>query len=182
MESKVHQSEQISRRNGGFTLLELLIAVVVLAVLIGSAAPSFEHMVKSSQLKRLATEIEWLMAQAKSEAVMRSELITVDIQEVAINSAIDTKPNWRIQAKTSMSDEVIAEVKGDQFTKVAVYKTFPVTNILFDSMTGRPNHNGSFVLSAGEKDRVRVKASNMTGRLYVCSESGGYGYGTCPES
>lgn len=166
----------------GFSLLELLITLAVIVVLICAAAPSFESKIENNKVKRLATEIELLMVQAKSEAVMRGENITVDIKGISIDSATGTEPNWRIQAKTSIGNEVIAGVDGEQFANVSLYTTFTANNVLFDSMTGRPNRNGSFVFSAGDRDSVKVKASNMTGRLYVCSESGGYGYGICPKS
>ena len=178
----VHSHFPKTGRTKGFSLLELLITLAVVVVLISAAAPSFDSIVETNKVKRLATEIEWLMVQAKSEAVMRGENVTVDIVGIAISSATGTDPDWQIQAKTSIGNEVIARVSGEQFPKISLYRTFTVSNVLFDSMTGRPNRNGSFVLSTGEKESVKVKASNMTGRLYVCSESGGYGYGSCPKS
>ncbi len=42
----------------GFTLLELLITVTVLAVILAWATPSFTHVSQTVQMQRLASETE----------------------------------------------------------------------------------------------------------------------------
>ncbi|AJR09764.1 prepilin-type cleavage/methylation domain-containing protein [Photobacterium gaetbulicola] len=175
----VHKSYLHVRQDAGFSLLELLIALTVVVTLVSAAAPSFNNVLESNKIRRLAIDIERLLAQAKSEAVMRGEDITVETVDVGFSSAVNTAPDWLIRAKTSSGNEVIAQVSGDQFPSLSFYMTFTKDTIGFDSMTGRPELSGSFVFSVGGRESVRVKTNLMTGRLYVCSENGGYGYGIC---
>lgn len=65
------------RRQGGFTLLELLMAIVIGGILLAIGLPSLNRFsVKSSQV-RASTELAAAIAQARSEAVARNIIVTV---------------------------------------------------------------------------------------------------------
>ena len=57
----------------GFTLIEMLISLVVLAVLLAAAVPSFSGMNERSKMQRLAEELQGFFVQTKSEAVLRNQ-------------------------------------------------------------------------------------------------------------
>ena len=61
----------------GFTLLELLVAMAVAAILLGFGVPSFVQMIKSSRLSSEATCLNLALFSARSEAVRRSDCVTV---------------------------------------------------------------------------------------------------------
>lgn len=61
----------------GVTLIELLIAIVVLAILIALATPSFLAMMNSNRLTSHANEIVASLQQARMEAIRRNTRITV---------------------------------------------------------------------------------------------------------
>ncbi|OAN14242.1 hypothetical protein A3K86_11735 [Photobacterium jeanii] len=171
---------QNHKRNVGFTLIELVTVTAVVIILIAAAAPSFASLIEKEKLKRLAVEIEWLLVLSKSESVMRGNDVIVNIESVP--SSLGNNKTWSITAKDKVTNHIVAEVNGQDFSGVNVSQTFTKTKIDFDSLTGRPNINGSFVFnSKSNKNNIKVTISNMTGRIYTCSELGDYGYGKCPN-
>ena len=61
----------------GFTLLELLVALAVAAILLGVGVPSFVQMIKSGRISSEATCLNLALFAARSEAVRRSGFVTV---------------------------------------------------------------------------------------------------------
>lgn len=67
--------------SGGFTLLELLMAVAILTVLVSLAAPSFQSIRESSQRRSAIAGLADVLALARAEAVTRG--VPVDLCPVA---------------------------------------------------------------------------------------------------
>lgn len=61
----------------GFTLIELMVVVMLVAVLATIAAPSFSNMVKSSRIKGAASNLHMALLKARSEAVKRNASVRV---------------------------------------------------------------------------------------------------------
>lgn len=62
--------------NRGFTLIELMVTIAVLAVVISLAAPSFSNMLQENRLSALANELQGTLQLARSEAVkLRSDVV-----------------------------------------------------------------------------------------------------------
>ena len=72
-------SHQLSRR--GFTLVELLIAVAVVAIIVTIAAPSFRDMILMQRLRAISAQVVTDMQFARNEAVSRGTLMRVSFQE-----------------------------------------------------------------------------------------------------
>jgi type IV fimbrial biogenesis protein FimT len=64
-------------RQRGVTLIELMFAIAVLAILLGIGAPSFVDMVRANRTTTLTNELVVAMATARSEAVKRGGPVTV---------------------------------------------------------------------------------------------------------
>lgn len=61
----------------GFTILELMIAVAVLAILLGIGVPSFNDMIRQNRLAAQTNEFLAAAALARSEAVKRGKLVSL---------------------------------------------------------------------------------------------------------
>ena len=67
----------------GFTLLELVITVMVVAIGVALAVPSWDNVVQKRKTTGGAEEIAAFLASVQSEAIKRNELVTVTIQRNA---------------------------------------------------------------------------------------------------
>jgi type IV fimbrial biogenesis protein FimT len=67
----------------GFTLIELMIAVAVVAIIIMIAAPSFRDMVLMQRLRAINAQVVTDMQFARNEAVSRATFVRVSFQEPA---------------------------------------------------------------------------------------------------
>jgi type IV fimbrial biogenesis protein FimT len=78
----------------GFTLIELLIAIAVLGVLMGLAAPSMQAMIKNNRMTSGANDLLTDIAVARSESAKRGQRIVV-CRSGGSSTACSTTANWR---------------------------------------------------------------------------------------
>ena len=74
------------RRMRGFTLVELMIAVAIVAILVAVGAPSFASFIDSNKVRTETQRVAGLLALARNHAVNKNREVTVRIQ-VAAGSA-----------------------------------------------------------------------------------------------
>lgn len=61
----------------GFTLIELMVTIAVLAIVISMAAPSFAGMLQDHRISTLSAELQGALQLARSESVKRKERVEV---------------------------------------------------------------------------------------------------------
>lgn len=85
---------------GGFTLIELIIAMIIAAVLMSYAIPSFTQMTKSRNAQNARDALVWMGTRARSRAIERGA-----VQLLEINPA--TERAWVVRRNpTAASDTV----------------------------------------------------------------------------
>lgn len=81
------------RKVKGFTLVELMVTIVILAILIAIAVPSFLQTMRSNSVKTKADEATALLSYARNESVAKKRIISVnffaDRWEVIDNNQVD---------------------------------------------------------------------------------------------
>ena len=65
------------RFHAGFTLIELMVVVVVMAILAAVAAPSFVNVISNSRVRSQTSEFLTALASARSEAIKRGRTVCV---------------------------------------------------------------------------------------------------------
>ncbi|WP_072055527.1 GspH/FimT family pseudopilin [Aliivibrio fischeri] len=169
--------------NRGFTLLELLITVTVLAILLSVAAPNFNTINNSVKMERLATELNGFLIQAKSEAVLKNKDLWVHI------SFPKTEENkvgsWSLVLRDSsaLSGNMIAYLDGSNFKDITLKHTYTYQKTKFEGIRGRPAP-GSFTFypNTDTTKALKVFLSNPPGRIKICYDNTSgtlYGYNSC---
>lgn len=74
-------SSRLGRRHGGFTLIELMVAIFVLAILLGVAVPSFRDAALGSRLTAYANDLVASAQIARSEAIKRNATVLMCASE-----------------------------------------------------------------------------------------------------
>jgi type IV fimbrial biogenesis protein FimT len=81
-----------ARRSRGFTLIELMVTVSVLAILASLAAPSFRETLLRNRTAAISNEFTASVAKARSEAINRNTCVT--LCRSTSGTQCDTGSNW----------------------------------------------------------------------------------------
>ncbi|NMG03320.1 GspH/FimT family pseudopilin [Azoarcus taiwanensis] len=77
----------------GFTLIELMIAITVLAVLLGIGVPSFRSIIQNNRATSTTNDVVAAFQVARSEALKRRQNVTV-CRRNATGTACENGTNW----------------------------------------------------------------------------------------
>jgi type IV fimbrial biogenesis protein FimT len=81
------------RRERGFTLVELMVTLIVAAILIGVAIPSFDGVINANRLVSQGNELIAALQSARGEAVKRNTRVIV-CRSVNLVRCANTAANW----------------------------------------------------------------------------------------
>lgn len=111
----------------GFTIVELMIVVVIVAILTAAAAPSMGKMIRNSRVKTAAFDVFASLTFARSEAVKRNLTVTI-----TPNNSGDWTKGWVIN---DSNGTVLKIEKDRQVNSNEMVMTGPV-NVVY-ARTGR---------------------------------------------
>ncbi|EFH73401.1 tfp pilus assembly protein FimT [Vibrio cholerae RC385] len=170
----------------GFTLLELLITVAVLAILLAVAAPSFKNVIETNKMQRLANELHGFFIQAKSTAVLRRERLWA---HVIMSGSSSSDGDWRIELtdnQTVNQGTIFFSFSGAPFKGIAVSPSYSSKKISFDGIHGRPKSGNILFYPVGRSSNaLKLISHNMSARVRVCSDNRNeesFGYSICAEN
>jgi type IV fimbrial biogenesis protein FimT len=163
----------------GFTLVELLVALVVVAILVAIAAPSFQELIKRQRLRAVVETLLSDMRAARSEALALGLAGSVSVSFTYSSSGqiwsysitnAGTMPTVT-RSQSDYSGGVTATVTGWGATSSAASFSIPPVRSLNDSGVGA-------ITFALESLSVKIER-NLLGGVFVCSANGDLGYRTC---
>ena len=79
----------------GFSLIELMVGIAVMAILFGIAMPSFKTMLKNTQIRNAAESVTNGLQMARAEAVARN---------TKVNFVLGTGTSWTVNVVNSASN------------------------------------------------------------------------------
>lgn len=102
-------------REAGFTLIELMVAIAVLAITLAVAVPSFGALINSNRLVGQVNELVASVQLARSEAIRRNARVAVcgSSDGSTCSSAATTWAYWLVVAVSSGEVLRAGQVKGD---------------------------------------------------------------------
>ncbi len=84
---------QQTKRNLGFTLVELMVTIAVLAIIAMMAAPSFSNLIAKQRLESTTKELLNILTTARSQAILLRQVTTVNLD--SSNPDTGTVLNWK---------------------------------------------------------------------------------------
>lgn len=170
-----------SGRAGGFTLIELMVVITLVAVLGAIAVPSFRNLLLNQRLAASTSEFVAALSLARTEALKRSQ--TVTLTPKTIN---DWNSGWEVK---STVDGAATTLRAFESLPVGVTVDTGLSNALngkvsYDANGFSKNGNAylmgcvAFKAETGRRSAVVVSAS---GRPKVCDpdKKGDCGSGKC---
>ncbi|ALH95010.1 pilus assembly FimT family protein [Acinetobacter equi] len=82
--------------NAGFSLIELMVTLVIVAILAVIAVPSFGLMLNKYHLNKSVQELISVLKKAKSKAVLERRNIIVDIGTISTETIVDEETNSKL--------------------------------------------------------------------------------------
>ena len=140
----------------GFTLIELMVVLSIMAILAGLAAPSMSKLVATQRLRSAAGDMHLTLVKARSEAVKRNKDVTVSPE------AGSWAAGWSILDPDGGATPL--DVRGPTSS---VTVTTSATSVIYRA-TGRASAAvPQFVFSSSRTDVVRCISADPSGRPYV---------------
>ncbi|MDO9371047.1 MAG: GspH/FimT family pseudopilin [Gammaproteobacteria bacterium] len=167
------------RRHAGFTLIEAMVTVAVIAILAAIAVPAFQNIIDKRRLKEAAEQLYSDMQYARGEALKQNTPVTVAFGGVGGTSwcyGIDDTPATACDCANSPGNCTINGVEkvvtSTGFRGISITSTtFGGNDTGFDSVRGMSIENGTASLSSSTGSKVDVIVGRV-GRVRLCSPSG----------
>ena len=103
--NKVAQKLRMS--SSGFTLIELMVTIAVLAIIVGIAAPSISTQLANQRVKSTTATLANALKEAKAESVIRRQQIAVSYSNNGVNPgsiSIANIASYNYSAKSTITD------------------------------------------------------------------------------
>ena len=124
---------QRTKKNHGFTLIELMVTIAVMAIIATMAAPSFGDMLLKQNLNKSTRDLIGILTDAKTKAVLERREITLTLKDVKQNSKLENtesifywQPSGKAILKTGSATSVIFRPNG--LVKASTDTTFTICN------------------------------------------------------
>lgn len=136
---------------GGFTLVELMVVVVLMAILLAMALPSFRSVIEKFRVEGMATALTASMSHARSEAARRGK--TVTLQQRTDCASKDWSCGWDTVVGSEADIETLRRQEPDTRVKVTKSKAGALS---FDAMGHSANFVGFDFEPVGRSDTTNV--------------------------
>jgi type IV fimbrial biogenesis protein FimT len=144
-------------RHGGFTVIEAMVVVAIIAIVAGFAAPSMNQLIRTQKVRSISYDFFADLTYARSEAIARGH-------NVGIASKGGT--NWGVNGwmVRDLTDDVLLRDQGPRSSGVSFTAD---TNSLIFVPTGRTAANAAFTIKPVESapdDQKRCIRITPSGR------------------
>ncbi len=166
------------RRPAGLTLIELLVALLVLSILITLAVPGIHELLLKQRVRNQSQLFQLALYQARSEAIRRVQEVTLCATDTELRCAAEQRSwsnGWLLfvdhqrNRQFDADDQLLAE--GAPLNEGMRLYWNRGRALEFDARGQSVGHNGTFVVCAGVEDRFSRKLILAnTGRVRLQSD------------
>ncbi len=179
--SAPHHWRAKSRSKRGFTLLELLVTIAVLAILLSIAVPSMQSMISRNRLKAathaIAEDLQW----TRSETIKQNRPLQMTLVLNDWCYGVSNASQGDCDCRLPTDDPggcTLKRVSGADFPGISLDATFART--VFEPRRATAT-NGSLILSSARGSSLKIILSRL-GRVHLCSPTGDVpGYDACGD-
>lgn len=168
----------------GFSLIEVLVTIAVLAIIVSVGLPSFLDMLGKQRLKGAAEAIYSDLQLTRMEAIKRNTNVFLSFQgsgteawcyAMSAGAACDCTTAGSCQVEAGVNSRV---VDGGNFDGVTLTENFTADATLFNPDRGTTNRSGTVRVSLADGRSIDVVLTTL-GRVRICSSTVP-GYPICP--
>ncbi len=170
----------------GFTLIEAMIVIAIVAIVLSLAVPSFNDFFEKNRLKRAAEEVYGLVTKARAEGVIRSADMSIDVDtgEWCVGYAVGACDCTAASCVVPVAGTDVTQVVSGavNFSGVTITESFTGTSTTFDSVKGTAGTGRISLSSASGNWDLDVVVSGG-GRVILCAPDTSkttMGYSECP--
>ncbi|HEY8099070.1 MAG TPA: GspH/FimT family pseudopilin [Methylobacter sp.] len=156
------------QKDSGFTMIELLVVVAIIAILVAMAVPSFSTVFDKQRITSATEAVLADLRWARSEAIKRNIIVRV---------TYITGSSWSytINADPTGANTLLKTVNGSNFASTTLASTTftgGVAYTTFDPVRGtNPNYGSVTITSNNYSANVIV---SILGSVQICGTMGGY--------
>lgn len=173
----------MNRTGQGFTLIELMVTITVLAIFLTIGIPSFFDTIEKQRVRNAVEKVYADLNFARSQAIKANRTLFFTINPGAdwcygIDDTAACDCTVANDCQVEGGARVSTATDFNNTTLTTTLDALPDTAILFDPRRGLPNNAGDIVItsSGGLVAEVRM---NAIGRLSICSDQARLGYPAC---
>ena len=151
------------RAGPGFTIIELMVTIAILAIMLAVGVPSFRAFINNQRVKAAATEMMTSVLISRSDAIKRNAAVTI-----APTVAGDWTQGWSATATiggvatTLHAQEAVQSIVMTTYTDSTCTTAGAVANMVFTN-TGRPAAASCFKFAADSTTTARCVKVDLTG-------------------
>ena len=102
-----NRPQKLRMTSSGFTLIELMVTIAVLAIIVGIAAPSISTQLANQRVKSTASTLENALKEAKAESIIRRQDLTFTYNNNGTNVGVISVANvssYSYSGKSTITD------------------------------------------------------------------------------
>lgn len=162
----------------GFTLIEMLIAIAVVAIILAIGLPSFKAMFDGNKLKGGADALYFMLSLTKTESIKRNENIYLKVTTGSNWCVGVNELNATCDCSVTPSTCNVASINSSHYGGLTLSSTYVAP--FFDKVRGAFNESDKlFTLQSDSNSSVQLRI-NILGTVKMCGVNGVLGLYACP--